>query len=214
MLTLHGFTSLRPAWHRRKTIGRVGGDYCGMTSTTDGADTIGSALEACARQDEAALKHILDVEGGRLLGVAQRMLRRRDLAEEAVQDTFVQIWRKAHQYSAEGGSARGWIYAILRNRCLSILRDGQRLSTLEPEDLAAIQDARQYLAASEAWRGLGGGALRDCLAQLDAPSRQSILLAYVAGFTHGEIAVIQKVPLGTAKSWVRRGLSALRGCLS
>lgn len=185
-----------------------------MTSTTDGADAMRSAIEACARQDQSALKHILEVEGGRLLGVAQRMLRRRDLAEEAVQDTFVQIWRKAHQFSAESGSARGWIYAILRNRCLTILRDGQRLSTMEPEDLAAIQDARQYLAASEAWRGLGGGALRDCLAQLDQPARQSILLAYVAGFTHGEIAVIQKVPLGTAKSWVRRGLSALKGCLS
>lgn len=147
------------------------------------------------------------------MGVAHRMLQRRDLAEEAVQDALVQIWRKAGQYRAGEGSARGWVFAILRNRCLNILRDGARLSTLDDASLLAMQDARQVSAVAS-WDSLDSVALRDCLAGLDDTSRRAILLAYVGGYSHGEIAAIQSVPLGTCKSWIRRGLDTLRGCLS
>lgn len=179
------------------------------------SEDLSVALEGCARGEESALRRIFELEGGRLLGVAQRMLRRRDLAEEAVQDTLVQIWRKAAQFRAGEGSALGWIFAILRNRCLNILRDGGRITTMDAGALADLQEARRDQATTEAWDALGDrSALRDCLGELDAATRHSILLAYVAGFTHGEIAAIQDVPLGTAKSWIRRGLTALRGCLS
>lgn len=171
------------------------------------------ALTACANGDHAALRRIIDLEGGRLMGVAQRMLQRRDLAEEAVQDALVQIWRKAGQFRAGEGSARGWIFAILRNRCLNILRDGARMSTLDDSTLLAIQDGRQA-AVSSSWDTLGSMALRDCLAGLDGPARRAILLAYVGGYSHGEIAALQSIPLGTCKSWIRRGLEVLRGCLS
>ena len=159
---------------------------------------------------------ILDSEGGRLLGVAYRMLQRRDLAEEAVQDSMIQILRKAHQYRAGEDSARGWIYAILRNRCRNILRDWRRLESLAPEALTAMQDARVAAAGVGADVELAGDgiALRTCLAELDERTRRSILLAYVGGFTHGKIAAIQSVPLGTCKSWIRRGLDLLRKCLT
>lgn len=171
------------------------------------------ALAACAAGDEAGIDAILRIEGGRLLGVARRMLGRGELAEEAVQDAMVQIWRKAAQ--ARDGSARGWIYAVLRNRCLNILRDGRRLAVLAPEDIAAMQEARQQAVPEEGWEMLPGSArLRDCLAGLDAGVRHAILLAHVGGFSHGEIAGMRNVPLGTAKSWIRRGLAALRECLS
>jgi len=172
-----------------------------------------AALTACARGDQAALRRIMEMEGGRLLGVAQRMLHRRDLAEEAVQDTLVQIWRKSGQFRIGEGSARGWVFAILRNRCLNILRDGSRLSLLDDDSLHAMQDARQ-LAVTAAWDGLGPMALRDCLAGLDGAPRHAILLAYVGGYSHGEIAALQSVPLGTCKSWIRRGLDTLRECMS
>lgn len=180
---------------------------------SDDDEALRSALRACARGDEAGIDEILRLEGGRLHGVARRMLGRAELAEEAVQDAMVQIWRKAGQ--AGGGSARGWIYAVLRNRCRNILRDGRRLSVLAPEDIAAMQDARQAAAPEEGWQILPGSSrLRDCLAGLDARSRRAILLAHVGGFSHGEIAGMQNVPVGTAKSWIRRGLAALRECLS
>lgn len=175
---------------------------------------LAEALAGCAAGRQPALRRIFDLEGGRLMGVAQRMLRRRDLAEEAVQDTLVQIWRKAAQFRAGEGSARGWIFAILRNRCLNILRDGARLSVLEPEALAAMQEGRRA-APAEALEALGDRvALKDCLSGLEPPARQAILLAYVAGFSHGEIAAMQSVPLGTCKSWIRRGLDRLRECLT
>ncbi|MFC0341398.1 sigma-70 family RNA polymerase sigma factor [Paracoccus niistensis] len=180
----------------------------------DGAVDLADALGRCARGDQGALRLILEAEGGRLLGIAQRMLQRRDLAEEAVQDSMVQIWRKAHQFRAGDGSARGWIFAILRNRCLNILRDGRRLDSLSPEALTAMQDARLH-AAGAGLDALGDTvALKDCLSGLEPPTRRAILLAYVGGFSHGEIAAIQSVPLGTCKSWIRRGLDLLRRCLA
>lgn len=186
-----------------------------MREAEDGTNDLTDALLGCARGEQTALRRIFDLEAGRLLGVAQRMLRRRDLAEEAVQDTFVQIWRKASQFRAGESSPAGWIFAILRNRCLNILRDGGRLSMLDAPSLAALQESRRDAAPAEAWDGLGDRSqLRSCLEGLEPTTRHSILLAYVAGFTHGEIAAMQDVPLGTAKSWIRRGLIALRDCLS
>lgn len=173
------------------------------------------AVRACAQGRSEGIDTILTLEGPQLLGVAHRILGRHDLAEEALQDAMVQIWRKADQQKGASGSARGWIYAVLRNRCLTILRDGRRLSSLSPDDLTRLQEARQDAVPDEGWRLLAGpGRLGDCLDTLDDPSRQAILLAHVAGYSHGEISARQGVPLGTAKSWIRRGLAALRECLS
>lgn len=175
-------------------------------------DPLREALLACARGEVAAIETILRLEGGRLLGVARRMLGRADLAEDALQEAMVQIWRKAGQY--RDGSARGWIYTLLRRRCLNMLRDGRRTETLAPEEIAALQDARLSAVPVEGWERLpGSGRLADCLAALDSASRHAILLAHVGGMSHGEIAGRLSVPLGTAKSWIRRGLLALRECL-
>ncbi len=121
-------------------------------------------FEACARGDRAALRALFESEGPRLLGVAQRILHRRDLAEEAVQEGFAQIWRKAATYDRTLGSARGWIYAIVRYRALNMLRDGAREQAVPEEDLDRMRDAN--VAAS--WSGLDPeGMLRHCLGQLE-----------------------------------------------
>ena len=173
------------------------------------------ALADCAAGNQAGVDAILESEGRQLLGVAQRILARRDLAEEALQDAMLQVWRKAKQFNASSGSARGWIYAILRNRCLNILRGDKRLSTLAPADLATLQESRQQIVPEEGWEILAGPSrIRDCLGGLDSQSRHAILLAHVAGYSHAEISTRQDVPLGTIKSWIRRGLQALKECLS
>ncbi|MGF1502103.1 MAG: sigma-70 family RNA polymerase sigma factor [Paracoccaceae bacterium] len=170
-------------------------------------------LKACARGDRAALKRLFAAESAQLTGVALRLLRRRDLAEDAVQDAFVAIWRKAGQYDPARGSARGWIYAILRNRALNMLRDGRRETGVAPDELESLGDQDETL--TRAFERLDEqSALRRCLAALDDRKRRAVLMAYVFGYTHGEIAGRLNAPLGTAKAWLRRGLAALRECLS
>ncbi|SEQ40141.1 RNA polymerase sigma-70 factor, ECF subfamily [Loktanella sp. DSM 29012] len=186
-----------------------------MTHVTDRTARLRDALKQCAAENDDGLVQILNIEGPQLLGLATRILGRRDLAEDALQDAMVQIWRKAQQFSDTSGSARGWIYAIVRNRCLNILRDGKRLSLMSPEDLATVQEARQSIEPTQDWEILASGSkLQNCLRGLDDKNREAILLAYVGGYSHGEIAAKQDVPLGTTKSWIRRGLTSLKECLA
>jgi RNA polymerase sigma-70 factor (ECF subfamily) len=178
-------------------------------------DDLQAALAACAAGDRDGLRRIFDSEAGRLIAVAARILRRRDLAEEVVQEAFIRIWTHAHQYAPERGSARGWIYAIVRNRALNSLRDGSREDLVGDEHLDVLQDREQIEEILASWHRLDRKSrLSDCLGGLDEVKRRSILMAYVGGFTHGEIAGRLSIPLGTAKSFIRRGLTSLRACMS
>jgi RNA polymerase sigma factor (sigma-70 family) len=141
-----------------------------------------------------------------MLGVARRMLRRQDLAEEAVQDTFMRVWRAAGSYDPDKGAARTWLYAILRNSALSILRNERRFTT----DDQAVEDLAGEAAVT---RLPEASALRRCLEQLEGPRRAAVVLAYVHGLSHGELAGKLGVPLGTVKSWVRRSLISLQECM-
>jgi RNA polymerase sigma-70 factor, ECF subfamily len=172
------------------------------------------ALALCAKGDRAALKALFEAEAGRLIGVAERILRRRDLAEEVVQDSFIVIWRNAGQYAPDRGSARGWVYAIVRNRALNMLRDGRREELTDDAALDGLRDEAGLANADGAVMALDRQSrLRSCLEALDETKRRSVLMAYISGYTHGEIAGRLGVPLGTAKAWVRRGLVALRECM-
>ena len=183
-----------------------------MVKPTDQMDDLGLALSACAKGDKHALRRIFEWEAGKLVAVAQRIVRRRDLAEEVVQDAFVRIWTHAHQYAPDRGSARGWIYAIVRNRALNMIRDGSREHAVD--EIETIRAGAVVDEALAAWHRLDQDErLRTCMGGLDEDKRRGILMAYVAGYTHGEIAGVLRVPLGTAKSWIRRGLAALRECL-
>jgi RNA polymerase sigma-70 factor, ECF subfamily len=180
----------------------------------DHPETLSRALSGCARGERDALRIIFESEAGRLVAVAERITRRRDLAEEVVQEAFIQIWRKAHQYEPERGSAKGWIYAIVRNRALNLVRDGRRIELPGEESLEQMQEAAPVELADSAYDALDSQSrLRACLSGLDEAKRRSILMAYISGYTHGEIAGRMRVPLGTAKAWIRRGLAALRECM-
>ncbi len=171
------------------------------------------ALRGCAAGDRAALRAIYDLEAPRMLGVALRLLRRRPLAEEAVHDTFVQVWQRASTFDAARGHARTWLYAVLRNRALNILRGESRtdlVEDFEPMGLVSDDESPETIAL----RLSDTGALKRCLERLDPARRQAILLAYVHGLSHGEIAGRLGVPLGTMKSWIRRSLLSLRECMA
>lgn len=186
-----------------------------MALATDQTTDLAIALAACASGDRNGLRSIFDHEAGKLVAVAQRIVRRRDLAEEVVQEAFIRIWTHAHQYAPERGSARGWIYAIVRNRALNMLRDGKREDLVGEDRLEALQDSEQQEEIMAAWHRLDRDSrLKECLGGLDDTKRRGILMAYVGGYTHGEIAGRLKLPLGTAKSWIRRGLLSLRECMA
>ncbi len=183
----------------------------GAGAAGDGRE-IDKALLACAAGDKFALRRIYDAQSPRMVGVAQRLLKRRALAEEAVQDAFVLIWRHAARFDPERGSGLTWIYAILRNRSLSILRDEKRTETREEpvaEELASEEDDPETVMSKLS----DAKALRACLETLTPQRRGIVLLAFVQGLTHGEIAGKLDMPIGTVKSWIRRSLISLKECL-
>jgi RNA polymerase sigma-70 factor (ECF subfamily) len=169
---------------------------------------VAAAIARCAAGERAALRVIYDIEAGRMVGVARRILRRQDLAEEAVQDAFMRLWRSARTFDPSKGAARSWLYAILRNCALTVLRDENRFNADEgiAEEVAPMtENALARLPETN--------ALRRCLERLDAPRRSVVVLAYVHGLSHGELAGKLGVPLGTVKSWVRRSLISLQECM-
>jgi len=179
----------------------------------DQDETLAILLTRCSNGDREALRALFDAEGARLFALCRRILRRNDLAEEALQEGMLRIWMHAGTVASERGSARGWVYAVVRNQSLNMLRRADReISLDEPEAVAeaiSIDNSEAAVAALDT-----RSRLRTCLENLDADKRHCVLLAHLYGFTHGEIAGHLAIPLGTAKSQVRRGLSALRKCMS
>jgi RNA polymerase sigma-70 factor (ECF subfamily) len=167
---------------------------------------LSAALARCAAGDRAALQMIYNSEAPKMIGVARRILFRQDLAEEAVHDAFVRIWGAAASFDPHRGSARGWLYAVVRNRALSIHRNEHRYDA--SDDSALDIDCEATVT-----RMPETSALRKCLERIDRPRRDVVVLAYVHGMSHGELAGRLKVPLGTVKSWVRRSLFALQECM-
>jgi RNA polymerase sigma-70 factor (ECF subfamily) len=177
------------------------------------SDPHADLLAACGRGDRGALSAIYQREAAAMLGVAIRIVRRRELAEEAVHDAFVQIWRHAGRFDPTLGSGRGWVFAIVRNRAINMLRDTSREQPTEAPLLEALANADDVLSEYQN-RIADESALKTCLERLDPRRRLGVLLAYVEGLSHGEIAARLGVPLGTAKSWIRRSLIDLRECLA
>ena len=168
-------------------------------------------LEATARGSTLALKRLYDLESRRLYGIALRIVRRPDIASDVLQESFLQIWRNARSYTPERGAAQAWLTGIVRFRALDAVRKtGREVLSDDPSlgDGAQEPDVLERLGAEAE-----SAALRRCLGALEDVQRRSIVLAFVDGYSHAEIAERLSEPLGTVKSRIRRGLVALRGCL-
>jgi RNA polymerase sigma-70 factor, ECF subfamily len=172
-------------------------------------------LAQCALKNQRAFADLYGLTSAKLYGVALRILRRQDWAEDVLQECYVNIWNHAGNYAVQKSAPLTWMTSIVRNRCLDWLRRPQTEATGAEYDVAveAWQDdsagpVEQLMAAGDAQ------ALARCLRQLEGKQRQSIMLAFFHGMTHTELAGHMKQPLGTVKTWVRRGLERLKGCLS
>jgi RNA polymerase sigma-70 factor (ECF subfamily) len=171
------------------------------------------ALRECAEGSTVAVGHIYAQERNRLRQVANRIVRNRDHAEDVVHDAFAQILRDAGSFDPARGSARAWIYTIVRNTALKRLDSTKRRLELEGSDLALGTDKLQDLElqqASQPPRAAEGAFLRSCLEALEPRRRASLIMAIIDGRTHAEIAQYLGVPIGTVKAWIRRELIALR----
>lgn len=185
-----------------------------MHDSTDEFD-YESLIAACRRQDAKALRQLYERDAGYLLGVAQRIVRDRQLAEDVLHDAFVSIWTQAATFDATRGSGRGWLFSIVRHQALNTVRRRSKEVDADEETLDAHMHADTSLPTSFSLDAdpLMRGRLAGCLDRLDGPRRASILYAYLDGCSHSEIAERLRSPLGTVKAWVRRGLQSLRECM-
>lgn len=183
-----------------------------MNQTADDFD-YDAALEACARGERFALKALYQREASWLLGVAMRIVRNREVAHDVLQDAFLQIWQRAGTYQRALGSGRGWIYTVVRHRALDEVRRSGREEPMGDDIEQLAEDAGHEAGFTED-PDQDEAALERCLAQLDDSKRQCVIDAYVEGYTHEQIAHKLDKPVGTVKSWIRRGLLALKECLS
>ncbi|MDX1804802.1 MAG: sigma-70 family RNA polymerase sigma factor [Alcanivorax sp.] len=161
--------------------------------------------------DRQAFAELYQGSSGAIFGMCLHLLGNRDEAQDVLQDVFVQVWNHAGEYHADRGAPLTWMMSICRYRCLDVLRKRRsehRRQTLSDEELTDSDGPMQ-----QAMTETENGRLSDCLRDLDERYRTSIEMAYFRGLSHQQLALAMDQPLGTAKSWVRRGLDILRRCL-
>lgn len=182
-------------------------------------DTVALAalLAATASGDEGAFAKLYALSSPKLYAIVVRLLKRRDWAEEALQDVYVRIWQKAETYSPERGVAMAWLATIARYRALDVLRAKRPEigeSDLDENQSALVEGVESSQSPEdEAVEGTELDRLDNCLKELPDEQRKIVMLSYYEGFTHSELAKKFAAPLGTIKSWTRRGLMRLRDCL-
>ena len=170
-------------------------------------------LERCARREQQALARLYQLTAAKLFGIALRIVRREDWAEDVLQECYLKFWEHAREYRPGLGSPMTWMASIVRNRCL----DWLRRPAFEVADAdGAIADATPAVGESALDRLQRAGEaerVARCLQALEAKQRQAIALAFYDGLSHSELARHLGEPLGTVKTWVRRGLMRLKACL-
>lgn len=180
-----------------------------MASTDD----LSALLQRVARQDRAAFAEVYAATSAKLYGIVLRILRRRDIADEVLQEVYVKIWERAGDFRSERASPISWMAAIARNRALDEVR---RKSPVSIEDHPEVQDfpSAEETGLAAVMRGEDSKRLADCLARLEADRRQMVVLAYCEGLSRDELAAKYAQPVNTIKTWLRRSLAQLKGCLS
>jgi RNA polymerase sigma factor (sigma-70 family) len=183
-------------------------------------DRVGARLGDPARQRESeqALRELYDLTSTKLFGLAVRVVGNREWAEDVLQEAFLTVWRSAGDYRSTLSPPMAWMGMVVRSRGLDFLRRrtseradtalelDEAISETVAGDGANPMDTTQ--ASEQAW------ALHECLRKMEARQREVVSLAYLRDLSHSELAEQLKLPLGTVKTWIRRGLDQLRGCMA
>lgn len=181
-------------------------------------DDLVELIERVARREESALKQLYDLTSPKLFGLSMRVVGKAEWAEDALQESFLQIWRTACDYRASLSPPMVWLGMIVRSRSLDCLRQrsAERIQlTDEFDDVMAdtmagnAPDPMETTLCSQ--QAL---ILHQCLEKLENRQREVVCLAYMRDLSHGELAEQLRLPQGTVKTWIRRGLDQLRSCMA
>lgn len=168
-------------------------------------------LERIAEGDRASLKTLYNLTMPRLSAMLVRMVRRQEVADELLQDVFVTVWSKADQFDVRRGSAEAWLFSVARRKAIDRLRISRREVLGLEEDIATLEPQSDiHFLGTDVETTL---AVKHCIASLTPEVKKAMQLCYTFGLTHEELAEVMKVPVGTAKSWVRKGVLHLKDCL-
>lgn len=190
----------------RNATGRVSG---GRMLTP--AELVG-LIEAVAKGDQAAFERLYAATRAKLYGVVLRILRRQDLAEEVIQETYVKIWTSAGQFNAALSSPITWMASIARNRAIDIVRKKSEASIEdEPQAMEVAAESPDPLARREMTEELK--RLLECIGRLEPDRQRLVLLAYYNGWSREQLAEKFAAPVNTVKTWLRRSMLDIRECL-
>ena len=191
----------------------TGSDHAWPDPARSDRDRLRDTLVAVAGGDRTAFEMLYRLTSAKLFGVCLRILSRRSDAEDVLQETYTTVWHKAGLYDAERASPITWLVMIARNKAIDRARADANDAHAAPIELAAeIGDAAvQPLAQAEARDS--GRRLDRCLEELEQRQRTLIRTAFFEGATYENLALRSGTPLGSVKSWIRRGLFKLKACL-
>jgi RNA polymerase sigma-70 factor (ECF subfamily) len=175
-----------------------------MLAVTRRKEGLEHLLEQVAQGDMRAFRQLYDETAGRLMAVTLNLLRDRQAAEDAVQVAYLRIWRNAARYDPPRGTPMAWMAVIARNAALDLAQRRKPMGSLETEEIVEL--AVDAVEPPDARLG-------HCLKKLPADQARAIVTMYTYGLSHSELAERLTVPLGTAKSWIRRGTQNLRECM-
>jgi RNA polymerase sigma-70 factor (ECF subfamily) len=176
------------------------------------SDPLAPLMSRIAAGDRAALRQLYEASSAKLFGVVLRILSDREESEDVLQEVYVTVWRRADRFDAARASAMTWLSTIARNRAIDRLRARGPLARAEPvEEVQIPDDARPAGALLES--ADDAARLHGCLGELDERTQGVIRIAFSEGVTYEALSVRLGAPLGTVKSWIRRGLAKLKGCL-
>ena len=179
--------------------------------------TLIALIDRVAQADEKALRELYEMTSSKLYGVAVRVVTNREWAEDVLQEAFINIWRIAGDYKASLSPPMAWMALVVRSRGLDFLRRravGRADKMQELDDvISETVEGNSANPMDTAMASEQARVLHHCLGQLGNKQREVVSLAYLRDLSHGELAEQLKLPLGTVKTWIRRGLEQLRGCM-
>lgn len=188
---------------------------------TDRSRELSQLLARAGLGDRAAFATLYDKTSSHLFAVVLRINRDRGQAEDVLQEVYVNVWRSASSFDAAQSQPLTWLTRVARNRAIDSLRRTQTQPQFENRFSGEEEDNDVYDDKADDAPGpldllsqaSDARALTDCMQDLSAPQRQSVAMAFYDGLSHAEVAEKMRQPLGTVKSWVRRALVSLKGCL-
>jgi RNA polymerase sigma-70 factor (ECF subfamily) len=171
-------------------------------------------LQRVAGQDRRAFASLYTASSSKLYGIILRILKRRDVADDILQDVYVRIWERAMDFDPRKAPAIAWMIAIARNRALDEHRRtavGLIAADADPEVANVVSEDKDPLAVAEQNDNLR--RLAECLSKLDKNRRDIVLLAYRDGYSRQELSQRLARPVGTIKTWLHHSLVQLKACL-